>query len=109
MYRKLIPAAVAAFAFASVAAVAAPAPKAGAQPAAATSQQAPHHRAKLHHVGMTVNDDRETSALNRLEVAGYTSFKDVKMQGQNVSADVAKGGKFQHVEVTPAGTITPAT
>ena len=126
MYRKLIPAATALLALTSVAALAAPAPsaqtpapatntqtnaKASDQHAAqsAAAHQTTRHRAKMHHVRMTVNDDRETNALNRLEGAGYTRFKDVKMEGQNVVADVAKGGKFQHVEVNPVGTITPTT
>jgi Ni/Co efflux regulator RcnB len=104
MYLKLIPAVAAAFVLASTAALAAPAP------AAQTAKPAQHtdSKAKIHHARMVFNDDRETSALNHLEAAGYTQFKGMWRDGKNIAVDAAKNGEFQHVEVTPAGVVTPS-
>ena len=104
MYRNFIPAVAAAFVLASTAALAAPAP------AAQTAMPAQHtaSKAKIRHARMVFNDDRETTALNSLEAAGYTQFKGMKPDGKNIAVDAAKNGRFQQVEVTPAGVVTPA-
>jgi len=52
--------------------------------------------------------DREINALNVLEAAGYRTFKDMHVQGQDVAIQVTKKGASKNLLVTPAGKIMPA-
>jgi hypothetical protein len=109
--------AAAALSLSSAAFAAMPAPPTQA-PAKADSQHASAptathvgraHAIALHRDG-GAREDRETSALNDLEAAGYVAWKDVHADGRNVAVNAEKaGGNFQRLIVTPAGKIEPAT
>jgi hypothetical protein len=48
---------------------------------------------------------REVVALNTLEAQGYSEFKDMHPDGQNIAATAHKDGKDVQVEVTPSGDV----
>ncbi len=52
--------------------------------------------------------DRETNALNALELAGYSDVQGMHAKGANIVASVEKNKKRSTVTVMPDGTVHPA-
>ncbi|MBU6445335.1 MAG: hypothetical protein KGR48_15645 [Alphaproteobacteria bacterium] len=52
--------------------------------------------------------DRETDALNALELAGYRNVQDMHATGANIVASVEKNNKRITVTVMPDGKVHPA-
>ena len=74
--------------------------------------KAPHHAWRHKQAGRKrapeTLGDRETNALNALELAGYSDVQGMHAKGANIVASVEKNKKRTSVTVMPDGTVHPA-
>ena len=84
------------------------APHEGAMHMARPSRHAWRHRHTGPKRARETLGDRETNALNALELAGYRDVQDVHAKGANIVASVDKNRKPVPATVMPDGTVQPA-